>query len=264
MVNPYDVVGHGRGAARGADDAGATSGPSARSGWRRRRRRCRRRSGSWTSWRRWTRSGSRRGWRPRVRRASRAPRSARAAPRPVSQLGQRRRAAGRRRRAVAPPGRPGRPAPATSCAAAAHQQAGDALGAQLLHGGEGGAGRRGRRRAYSTASAPTSRTYSRERDALVHARRAQLQDHAARFDDQAVAGGELAERVAQRLEGGLRVGGAAGVDGDRPALLLDPGAAARRRSRPGGRAVRRGPPRRRGAAAGACTVPVTASQRSAP
>lgn len=37
-------------------------------------------------------------------------------------------------------------------------------------------------------------------------------------------GGELAERAAQRLERGLRVGGPAGVDGDRPALLLDPGA----------------------------------------
>ena len=63
-----------------------------------------------------------------------------------------------------------------------------------------------------------------EGDALVHAGRAQFQDHAAGFDDQSVAGGELGERGAQGLEGGLRVLGAAGVDGERAALLLDPGA----------------------------------------
>ncbi|CAG6393807.1 hypothetical protein SCOCK_220061 [Actinacidiphila cocklensis] len=65
----------------------------------------------------------------------------------------------------------------------------------------------------------------RQGDALVHTGRAQLQDVASRLDHQVVVGGELGQWDAQRLEGGVRVLGAAGVDGDRPAaLVLDPGA----------------------------------------
>ena len=67
-----------------------------------------------------------------------------------------------------------------------------------------------------------------EGDALVHAGRAQFEDHAARFEAQAVPVGEVAQRVAQGGERGLRVGGAAGVHRDGPAaLLLDPRAVGR-------------------------------------
>lgn len=63
-----------------------------------------------------------------------------------------------------------------------------------------------------------------EGDALVHARRTEFEDHPTGFDDQAVAGGEVGEGFAQCLERGQGVLRAAGVDRDRAALLLDPGA----------------------------------------
>lgn len=63
-----------------------------------------------------------------------------------------------------------------------------------------------------------------EGDALVHARGTEFEDHPPRFDDQTVPGGEVGEGFAQRLERGLRVRRATGVDRDRAALLLDPGA----------------------------------------
>lgn len=78
-----------------------------------------------------------------------------------------------------------------------------------------------------------------------------------------MAGGEFREGFTEGLEGGLGVLGAAGVDRDRPALLLDP------RALPGADGVEEAGEfgaglGDAGVGGGAWTVPVTASQRSAP
>ncbi len=106
-------------------------------------------------------------------------------------------------------------------AAAAHQQAGHAVGAEPVDGGEGGQVAEVVAGVEDGAGAPLADVL-REGDALVHAGRAEFEDQATGFDDQAVSGGELGEGAAQGLEGGLRIGGAARVHGDRPPLLLDP------------------------------------------
>src|SRR5690606_20735420 len=108
-------------------------------------------------------------------------------------------------------------------AAAAHQQAGDTVGAELLHGREGREVAEVVARVEDRPGADLARVLL-QGDALVHAGRAQLQHHPARLHDQAVPGGQAGQRLPQGLEGGLRLGGPAGVHGHRAALLLDPGA----------------------------------------
>ena len=108
-------------------------------------------------------------------------------------------------------------------AGAGHGTTPDAFRAQGTYGGEGGqvaeiiAAEHDRIRGAFPGQAG-------QRDALVHARRSQLDDHPARFGRQSQPGGQVVQRAAEQPQRGFRVGRAAGMHGQRVPLVLDPGA----------------------------------------
>ena len=114
-----------------------------------------------------------------------------------------------------------------------------------------------------TEAAARSRARLRSAAALVHAGRAQLDDHPAGLGRQAQPLGQVAERAAQRGQRGSGIGRAAGVHGQRVHLVLDPGTvrgagpAEHARQFPAG-----GLNRRRGSPARSARRPATAASRS--